>query len=37
MERATKKAIRRFSIAGVVLFLGLVFLPLLTIFYLAAV
>ncbi|WP_108680734.1 aspartyl/asparaginyl beta-hydroxylase domain-containing protein [Methyloceanibacter sp. wino2] len=34
MERATKKAIRRFAIAGVVLFLGLVFLPLLTIFYL---
>ena len=34
MERATKKAIRRFAIAGVALFLGLVFVPLLTIFYL---
>jgi len=35
MERATKKAIRRFAIAGVVLILGFVFVPLLTLFYLA--
>ncbi|MGD9378143.1 MAG: aspartyl/asparaginyl beta-hydroxylase domain-containing protein [Methyloceanibacter sp.] len=34
MERATKKAIRRFGIAGAVLLLGLILVPLLTIFYL---
>ena len=33
MERATKKAIRRFGIAGAVLLFGLIFVPLLTIFY----
>ena len=35
MERATKKTIRRFSLAGVALVLGLFLVPLLTIFYLA--